>query len=161
MRWTFPGSFNLAPQVAELMTFLVEARTLSGISIFCLSVFWQVTFVTTSNVLYLLKASIIYHILARWQAIQSHYSQQLQSHLSRSVNVQKPGSGAWWKTRSGHRWLILLLYIPDQTSSSDSVKGIAKSDISSSLLGNGCPFFRYWHFYHDMRYDNVVHLQQL
>ena len=41
------------------------------------------------------KASIISHILARWQAIQSHYSQQLQSHLSRSVNVQKAGSGAW------------------------------------------------------------------
>ena len=133
----------------------------SGISIFCLSIFWQVAFVTMSNVLYLLKASIISHILARWQAIQSHYSQQLQSHLSRSVNVQKAGSGAWWKTRSGHRWLILLLYIPDQASSSDSVKGIAKSDISSSLPGNGCPFFRYWHFYHDMRYDIVVHLQQL
>ena len=96
----------------------------SGISIFCLSIFWQVAFVTMSNVLYLLKASIISHILARWQAIQSHYSQQLQSHLSRSVNVQKAGSGAWWKTRSGHRWLILLLYIPDQSSSSDQLRGL-------------------------------------
>ena len=54
-------SFNLATQVAELMTFLVEARTLSGISIFCLSVFWQVAFVTMSNVLYLLKAFLITH----------------------------------------------------------------------------------------------------
>ena len=124
MRWTSPGSFNIAPQVAELMTFLVKAPALSGISIFCLSIFWQVAVVTMSNVLYLLKASIISHILARWQAIQSHYSQQLQSHLSRSVNVQKAGSGAWWKTRSGHRWLILLLYIPDQSSSSDQLRGL-------------------------------------
>ena len=61
MSWKSPGSFNLAPQVAELMTFLVEARTLSGISIFCLSVFWQVAFVTTSNALYLLNAFIIAH----------------------------------------------------------------------------------------------------
>ena len=83
MRWTSPGSFNLAPQVAELMTFLVEGPALSGISIFCLSIFRQETFVTMSNVLYLLKSFI------RWQAIQSHYSQQLQSHLSRSVNMQK------------------------------------------------------------------------
>ena len=159
MRWTFPGSFNLATQVAELMSFLVEAQALSGISIFCLSIFWQVAFVTMSNVLYLLKASIISHILARWQAIQSHYSQQLQSHLSRSVNVQKAGSEAWWKTRSGHRWLILLFFIPDEASSSDSVTGIAKSDISSSLPGNSCPFpgidifIRIW--------DIIVRLQQL
>ena len=61
MRWTFPGSFNLATQVAELMSFLVEAQALSGISIFCLSIFWQVAFVTMSNLLYLSKAFIITH----------------------------------------------------------------------------------------------------
>ena len=40
-------------------------------------------------------------------------------------------SGAWWKTRSGHRWFILYLYIPDEVSSSGSV-WFAKLDISSS-----------------------------
>jgi len=81
------------------------------------------------------------------------------SDIVRSVNVQKAGSGAWWKTRSGHRWLILLFFIPDEASSSDSVTGIAKSDISSTLPGNSCPFpgidifIRIW--------DIIVRLQQL
>ena len=44
-------------------------------------------------------------------------------------------SGAWWKTRSGHRWFILYFYIPDEVSSSGSVTWIAKMDegVSSSL----------------------------
>ena len=44
-------------------------------------------------------------------------------------------SGAWWETRSGHRWFILHFNIPDKVSSSVSVMWISKMDegVSSSL----------------------------
>ena len=51
-------------------------------------------------------------------------------------------AGAWWKTRSGHRWFILYFYIPDEVSSSGSVTWIAKMDegvSSSSPDTRTCP----------------------
>ena len=57
-----------------------------------------------------------------------------------SFYVSERAKSRWWKTRSGHRWLIFLFYIPDEASSSDSVMGIAKLDVSFSLTGNSNPF---------------------